>query len=142
MAKPASRPLTVRFFRNINGKEPAREWLQEFSTEDKKVIGADIKVVQWKWPIGKPIVDNLGKGLWEIRTKLGERIFRVFFFVLNEEIVILHGIVKKTQKTPQQDLKLARKRQALCEKLTDDITDENEGTKKAKRKSPHRKQFR
>lgn len=139
MAKPAPRPFTVRFFRNANGKEPAREWLQEFSTEDKKVIGADIKVVQWKWPIGKPLVDNLGKGLWEIRTKLGERIVRVFFFVLNEEIVILHGIVKKTQKTPQQDLKLARKRQALCEKLTDDITDENEGTKKAKRKPPHRK---
>lgn len=139
MAKPAPRPLTVRFFRNANGKEPAREWLQEFSTEDKKVIGADIKLVQWKWPIGKPLVDNLGKGLWEIRTKLGERIVRVFFFILDEKIVILHGIIKETQKTPQQDLKLARQRQSLCEKLTDDITDENKDTKKTKRKPPHRK---
>ena len=139
MAKPAPRPLTVRFFRNANGKEPAREWLQKFSPEDKKVIGADIKLVQWKWPIGKPLVDNLGKGLWEIRTKLGERIVRVFFFVLDEKIVILHGIIKKTQKTPQQDLKLARQRQSLCENLTDEITDENEGTKKEKRKPPRRK---
>jgi len=116
MAKPAPRPLKVRFFRNANGKEPAREWLQKFSTDDKKAIGADIKLVQWRWPIGKPLVDNLGKGLWEIRTKLGERIVRVFFVVLDGQIIILHGIIKKTQKTPQQDLELARQRQSLCEK--------------------------
>jgi phage-related protein len=106
----------VRFFRNANGKEPAREWLQKFSTDDKKSIGADIKLVQWRWPIGKPLVDNLGKGLWEIRTKLGERIVRVFFVVLDEQIIILHGIKKKTRKTPQQDLELARQRLSLCEK--------------------------
>jgi len=62
------------------------------------------------------LVDNLGKGLREIRTKLGERIVRVFFVVLDEQIIILHGIIKKTQKTPQQDLELARQRQSLCEK--------------------------
>ena len=61
-------------------------------------------------------MDNLGKGLREIRTKLGERIVRVFFVVLDEQIIILHGIIKKTQKTPQQDLELARQRQSLCEK--------------------------
>ncbi|WP_367870392.1 type II toxin-antitoxin system RelE/ParE family toxin [Luteolibacter sp. Populi] len=138
MAAPAPRPLEVRFFRNINGREPAREWLQGFSTEEKKIIGADIKVVQWKWPIGKPLVDNLGQGLWEIRTSLGDRIVRVFFFVQNERIIILHGIVKKTQKTPAQDLKLARQRQSLCEQPTEQ-TNERKGTKTEKRNPPHRK---
>jgi phage-related protein len=138
MAAPAPRPLEVRFFRNKNGKEPAREWLQGFPVEEKKIIGADIKVVQWKWPIGKPLVDNLGKGLWEIRTRLDDRIVRVFFFVQDEQIVILHGIVKKTQKTPPQDLKLARQRQSICEQPTEQ-TNERKSTKKAKRKPPHRK---
>ena len=114
MASRAPRPLKVRFFRTLSGREPAREWLQEFSTEDKKIIGTDIKTVQWGWPLGKPLIDSLGEGLWEIRCTLSDRIARVFFFIQDEQIVILHGIIKKTQTTPAQDLKLARKRQSLC----------------------------
>lgn len=137
MAAPAPRPLIVRFFRTVNGREPAREWLQGFSIEDKKTIGTDIKTVQWAWPIGMPLVDNLGEGLWEIRTNLGNRIVRVFFHIQDEQVVILHGIIKKTQKTPTQDLKLARQRQSLCVQATQQ-TNERKSTKTGG-KPPHRK---
>ena len=89
-------------------------------------------------PSANPLVDNLGQGLWEVRTNLGDRIVRVFFFILDEQIVILHGIVKKTQKTPWQDLKLARHRQALCAQPTEQ-TNERKSTRKTERKPPHRK---
>lgn len=94
------------------GNEPVREWLRDLPTSDKKVIGADILAVQWKWPVGKPLVDSLGGSLWEVRSSLGDRIARTFFIVVEEDIVLLHGIIKKSRTAPKQELALARKRQA------------------------------
>jgi phage-related protein len=74
------------------------------------VGGGDILKVQFAWPVGKPLVDNLGDGLWEIRFRLGNRISRTLFAVVDQEIVLLHGFIKKTQKTPGDELELARKR--------------------------------
>ena len=94
------------------GNEPVREWLRELPAPEKKAIGADILAVQWKWPVGKPLVDSLGGGLWEIRSSLGDRIARTFFIVVEEEIILLHGIIKKSRTAPKQELALARKRQS------------------------------
>jgi len=113
MADPAPRPLRVIFFRTDAGNEPVRDWLLELTTNDKKTIGADILAVQWAWPVGKPLVDSLGGGLWEVRSNLGNRIARVFFIIVDEEIILLHGIIKKSRTAPKQDLDLARKRQLL-----------------------------
>jgi phage-related protein len=118
MAKPALRPLRVIFYRTIAGNEPVREWLLDLSIDEKKTIGADILAVQWVWPVGKPLVDSLGGGLWEVRSSLGDRIARVFFIVVNEEIILLHGIIKKSRTVPKQELDLARKRQSLYLKAT------------------------
>ena len=90
-----------------------RAWLLKQTTDDRKSIGADILAVQWVWPVGKPLVDSLGGGLWEVRSSLGDRIARVFFIILNEEIILLHGIVKRSRTAPKQELDLARKRQSL-----------------------------
>ena len=57
-----------------------------------------------------PLVDSLGKGLWEIRTKLNNRIARIFFIVRGKNIVLLHGFIKKTQKTPSTELEIAMRR--------------------------------
>lgn len=118
MAKPAPRPLRVIFFQTEAGNEPVREWLLELPIEDKKSIGADILTVQWAWPVGKPLVDSLGGGLWEVRSSLGDRIARVFFIIANQEIILLHGIIKKSRTAPRQELELARKRQSLYVKST------------------------
>jgi phage-related protein len=86
--------------------------LRDLPASEKKAIGADILVVQWKWPVGKPLVDSMGGGLWEVRSSLGDRIARVFFIVVDEEIILLHGLIKKSRTAPKQELDLARKRQA------------------------------
>jgi phage-related protein len=53
---------------------------------------------------------TLGDGLYEIRTKLDKRQIRIFYILYDGMIILLHGIVKKTQKTPENDLEIARKR--------------------------------
>jgi phage-related protein len=109
----AARPLNVVFFKTESGNEPVREWLKEFSKHDRTVIGTDILTVQYAWPVGKPLVDNLGDGIWEVRSRLDSRIARTLFAMVNQEIVLLHGFVKKQQKTPQDELELAKKRKKL-----------------------------
>ena len=111
-------PLPVKFYRTQAGREPVREWLLSLRREDKKAIGEDIKTVQFGWPLGMPLVEKLERGIWEVRTDLEQRIARVLFTIYGELIVLLHGFIKKTQKTPPQDLALARRRlRALREAL-------------------------
>ena len=106
----AERPLKVVFFKTGTGNEPMREWLKGLSKADCKVIGTDILTVQYAWPVGKPLVDNLGDGIWEVRSRLDNRIARTLFTMVDQEIVLLHGFIKKQQKTPPDELELAKKR--------------------------------
>lgn len=106
----AERPLTVVFFKTDTGNEPVREWLKALSKDECKVIGTDILTVQYAWPVGKPLVDNLGDSIWEVRSRLDSRIARTLFVMVDQEIVLLHGFIKKQQKTPPNELELARKR--------------------------------
>ena len=101
----------MKFFRTATGNEPAREWLLSLPREERHAIGEDLLTVQYAWPIGKPLVDHLGDGLWEVRTRLPHRIARTLFAVVDNEIVVLHGFIKKTRQTPLRELELARQRQ-------------------------------
>jgi phage-related protein len=107
------RNLNVAFYKTDNGNEPVREWLLSLTKTERKIIGDDVLKVQYCWPIGKPLVGNLGSGLWEVRSRLGDRIARVIFVVEERTMVLLHGFIKKTQKTPQHELDLALKRKTL-----------------------------
>lgn len=103
--------LPARFYRTDSGREPVREWLKNLDLADRKVIGEDIKDAEFSWPIGMPLVRSLGGGLWEVRSSLPHgRIARVLFCVAGQQMVLLHGFIKKTQKTPKPDIDLALKR--------------------------------
>ena len=103
--------LPAFFYALPSGREPVRGWLKALDADDRKVIGEDIKDVEFSWPIGMPLCRALGKGLWEVRSDLaGGRIARVIFCVHGGRMVLLHGFIKKTQKTPKGDLELAIKR--------------------------------
>lgn len=102
--------LEASFFRTSSGNEPVREWLLSLSKEDRKSVGTDIAYVQYKWPLGKPRVDHLRGDVWEVRSSLKGRIARVLFAVDGKELVLLHGFIKKSQRTPGDDLALAEAR--------------------------------
>jgi phage-related protein len=107
--------LSVTFFRTASGNEPVREWLKSLSRVERRLIGEDIKTVQFGWPIGMPLSRKLDKGLWEVRSRLPDRIARVIFTTGESRMVLLHGFIKKSQKTPQGDLDLARTRLRLLQ---------------------------
>jgi len=112
--RPGKR-VPVIFFRTAAGGEPVREWLKiRCSSEDRKRIGEDIKTVEFGWPVGMPVCRPLGDGLYEVRTSLAQnRIARVLFYIdKNSRMVLLHGFIKKTQRTLNEDLELARRNKA------------------------------
>ena len=102
--------LSVRFFATDSGNEPVREWLKALPAEERRLIGEDIKTVQYGWPLGMPLVRPMGDGLFEIRTSLKNKISRVLICFFDDQIILLHGFIKKTQKTPDNELEIARKR--------------------------------
>jgi len=107
----AVKRLPAAFYQLPSSREPVRDWLKALGPEDRKIIGEDIKDVEFSWPTGMPLVRSLGKGLWEVRSDLTQgRIARVLFCVQHGRMVLLHGFIKKTQKTPDADLELALKR--------------------------------
>ena len=107
---PASKRLDAVFFRSKVGNEPVREWLKSLAKGQRKAIGEDIAYVQFKWPIGRPRVDHLRGAVWEVRSSLDNRIARTLFAVEGGQMVLLHGFIKKTQRTPDSDIELALKR--------------------------------
>jgi phage-related protein len=89
-----------------------RDWLKALpSSNDRKRVGEDIKTVEFGWPLGMPVCRSLGGGIYEVRTSLEQnRIARVLFYIdKKSRMVLLHGFIKKSQKTPDEDLGLAKK---------------------------------
>ena len=106
-----SKKLPAFFYESALGSQPVREWTLGLSLEDRKLVGRDIQKVEFGWPLGMPYCRSLGEGLWEVRSDLSDgKIGRVIFCVAQDRMVLLQGFIKKTQKTPPRDLKLALKR--------------------------------
>src|ERR1700677_2366699 len=111
MNKATVPEVPVRFYRSAAGREPVREWLQGLERADRRAIGLDLMRVQFGWPIGMPLVRSLKDGLWEVRSALpSQRIARLIICFHQKTLVVLHGFIKKTQKTPAEDLELAERR--------------------------------
>lgn len=108
--------LNVSFFRTDVGRAPVQQWLKSLDDADRKVIGEDIRFVQFGWPLGMPHVRKMEEHLWEIRSRLSKRrIARILFTIRDSKMILLHGFIKKSQRTPQRDLNLARNRSKLWE---------------------------
>lgn len=108
--------IEVVFYRTTGGREPVRQWLKKLPKEDRRSIGIDLKTVQFGWPLGMPLVRKLEPGIWEVRSNLEQRIARLLVTVIGDKMVLLHGFIKKSQKTPTTELDLARSRKADLEK--------------------------
>ena len=112
MKRPSSPKIELVFYQTVAGNVPARDWLLGLTNANRREIGQDLQRIQFRWPIGMPLVRPIGKGLFEVRTSLTDgTIARVMICFHAGEIYVLHGFIKKTQKAPAADLDLARKRQ-------------------------------
>lgn len=107
---PLTGPILVVFFSLDSGREPVRDWLKDLDKDSKRAVGEDIKTLQFGWPIGMPLARKMDDNLWELRSKLDKGIARTFFTVYRNKLVLLHGFIKKSQKTPLKELSLAKRR--------------------------------
>lgn len=109
--------ISVAFFRTRSGAEPVREWLLDLSSVDRRVIGRDLLAIEVGWPIGIPTCRYLMNGLWEARSNITDgRIARVIFCIKEDRMVVLHGFIKKSQKTPRSEIDLAISRRKDIER--------------------------
>lgn len=112
----AGKRIEVRFYRLPSGREPVRDWFRDLSPVDRLTIGTDIKTVEFGWTVGMPTCRPLSGGLWEVRSDLSDgRIGRVIFMISGMHMVLLTGFIKKSQKTPDDQLRLARARKSEVE---------------------------
>lgn len=103
--------VTAIFYENINGNKPVREWLLSLNKDDRKIIGEDIKTVEYGFPIGMPICRKLDSKIYEVRSNISDKkIARVIFTLMSDYMILLNGFIKKDQKTPKSELALAIKR--------------------------------
>ena len=106
-----TKKLPAFFYETAGGNEPVRDWMKRLPAEDRQLVGRDVQKVEFGWPIGMPYCRSLGGGLWEVRSDLTDgKIGRTIFCVVRARMVLLHGFIKKTQKTPTRDIELALKR--------------------------------
>lgn len=109
MGRPLPK-LAVRFFCERAGVEPVRDWLKALPPEDRRIIGEELRTLQFGWPVGMPLVRKIDGSLWEIRVHLHRRAARLMFTIDHTEAVLVHGFIKKSRKTPPSDLRVARVR--------------------------------
>ncbi len=103
--------IPVVFYRTASGNEVIKDWLKALDEADRHAIGQDLMRVQYRWPVGMPLCRAMKAGLWEVRSSLpSHRIARLLFCVDRGRIVILSGFIKKSQKTPVDELEIGLKR--------------------------------
>ncbi len=93
-----------------------REWLKELDEAERHAIGKDLLQAQWRWSVGMPLLPSLAKtdsGKCEQTCRPNGR--RACWLPLLRHLVALHGFIKKTRATPDEDLATARKRKKELE---------------------------
>lgn len=108
--------MQVSYFKSENGKCPIQEFLDSLDNKQQsKVLRYFLLLKQYGLTPVMPHVKKLtGTPLWEIRI-LGKDSIRIIYFSPHKEsIVILHGFLKKTKKTPPKELSIALKRYYQC----------------------------
>jgi len=111
------RKTPVVFYQTPAGRPVVLDWLKGLADGERAAIGQDLMRIQFRWPVGMPLCRPLGDGLWEVRSDCpGNRIARLLFSLVDGQIVVLHGFIKKTRKTPEDEMNLARRRQREFER--------------------------
>jgi len=98
----------IIFYKTPSGKRPVADFLRSLKPAERAKIGKTFDLVQKFGPhVGMPFVRHLNNDIWEMRTPFAGQAFRVFFFIDSNKLIAVHGIAKKTMKTPANDIHIA-----------------------------------
>ena len=100
----------IYYFKNKKGAEPVRDYINSFTLKIQAKIYKFLDVLERKninmpFPFSSHIKDKI----FELRIQHGSNRYRIFYFIYNKRIILLHGIVKKTEKIPPAELAIAEK---------------------------------
>ncbi len=103
-------PLEAVFYKTRQNNQSCRDFLLSLDRDDRREIGADIFAIQKGFPVGLPLCRKMANDLWEVRSDVTDGICRIFFTIHKNTMILLHGFIKKSQKTPQDELNTANNR--------------------------------
>lgn len=108
----------VYYYQLPNGDKPVKQFIDSLDYNMRaKALGSIEILSKFGNKLREPYSKSMGKGLYELRIRFAGDIARIFyFFIVNNRIILTNGFTKKTQKTPQNNLSLARKYKADYEK--------------------------
>lgn len=105
----------IEIYQKENGEIPLVDFFNDLPPKHKAKIYWEIELLkefgtELKEPYSKAIKGENYKGLWELRIKFASDISRIFYFLpLESTFILLHGFIKKTEKTPKKELEIAKK---------------------------------
>lgn len=109
----------VRFYSLDNGRKPAREFIYQIQNEKLKAkVLRSLKLLEmFGNQLGEPDSCYLRQGIFELRTKHSNNIVRTLYFFQKKKIIIVtNSFIKKSQKTPQEEIEIAIERKKEYEK--------------------------
>jgi len=101
----------IDYYEDENGRQPAKEFIDSLDAKMRAKVFGRLGLLEEHGPrLGMPFSRHLGDGIFELRTAAGSNITRILhFFVVGRRVILTHGFVKKTQKTPMREINRAKK---------------------------------
>ena len=101
----------VVFYQTTSGKQPAKEFLLSLDKKMRAKMSMTISILQDNgYELREPYSKHLSDGIFELRAKVSTNISRVlYFFYVGNQIILTNGFIKKTFKTPDQEIEKAKK---------------------------------
>ena len=114
---------TIDFYRDTEGNVPVEGFLVSLPEKDRARIAWTINLLEeYGLQLGLPYVKHLRGKLWELRIRAGRSAYRIIYFAyVGQRFILLHGFLKKTQKTPRRELEIAERR--MSDFLTEEGTE-------------------
>ena len=101
----------INYYEDARGRRPIEEFIDSLSPKMKAKVFNRLELLEEHGPaLGMPFSRHLDDGIFELRTVQGSDITRVlYFFVAGDKIMLTHGFIKKTQKTPAREIERAKR---------------------------------
>ena len=95
-----------------DGKTPVEDWIISLDPKMQAKLIAMLELLEEKGnALRKPYTESLGEGIFELRVIQGTNISRaLFFFYVNQRIIVTNGFIKKQRKTPSREIQIAKER--------------------------------
>ncbi len=100
----------IEFYKTHNNKSPVKDWLSSLNVKTKVKVFRHLELLEkFGLELKEPYVKYLENKLYEVRVKDKQGIYRIIYFAnTGKKFILLHGFIKKTQKTPKKELDLAK----------------------------------